>query len=101
MVRWIVVMKIQPAFALMIEENHEKTPVRMVGTGVWTRVLLNASLVRYYGATSLGYKNGGINPQKKINKRYEYTAHTFSRLLSDILIWEKCISISIRFQMTN
>ena len=47
-------MKTNPAFALMIEENHEKTSVRLVGTGIWTRDLPNASLVRYHGATSLG-----------------------------------------------
>ena len=40
----------------MIEENHEKTSVRLAGTGIWTRDLPNASLVRYHGATSLGYK---------------------------------------------
>ena len=34
----------------MIEENHEKTSVRLVGTGIWTRDLPNASLVRYHGA---------------------------------------------------
>ena len=39
---------------LMIEENHEKTSVRLVGTGIWTRDLPNASLMRYHGATSLG-----------------------------------------------
>ena len=38
----------------MTEENHEKTSVRLVGTGIWTRDLPNASLVRYHGATSLG-----------------------------------------------
>ena len=38
----------------MIEENYEKTSVRLVGTGIWTRDLPNASLVRYHGATSLG-----------------------------------------------
>ena len=54
MVKWIVVMKIHPAFALMTEKNHEKTPVRLVGTGIRTRDLPNASLVRYHGATSLG-----------------------------------------------
>ena len=27
----------------------------------------------------------------KENKRYGHTAHTFSRLLSDILIWEKLL----------
>ena len=46
--------KSNPAFALMIEENHEKTRVRLVGTGIWTMNLPNASLVRYHGATSLG-----------------------------------------------
>ena len=40
----------------MIEENHEKTTIRLVGTGIWTRDLPNASLVRYHGATSLGNK---------------------------------------------
>ena len=31
-----------------------KKPVRFVGTGIWTRDLPNASLVRYHGATTLG-----------------------------------------------
>ena len=43
--------------ALMIEENHEKTSVRLVGTGIRTRDLPNARLVRYHGATSLGKFN--------------------------------------------
>ena len=38
----------------MTEENHEKTTVRLVGTGIRTRNLPNASLVRYHGASSLG-----------------------------------------------
>ena len=38
----------------MTEENHEKTPVRLVGTGIRTRDLPDESLVRYHGATSLG-----------------------------------------------
>ena len=38
----------------MTQENHEKTPVRLVGTGIRIRDLPNASLVRYHGATSLG-----------------------------------------------
>ena len=38
----------------MTEENHEKTTVRLVSTGIWTQDLPNASLVRYHGATSLG-----------------------------------------------
>ena len=37
----------------MTEENHEKTPVRLDDTGIRTRDLPNASLVRYHGATSL------------------------------------------------
>ena len=37
----------------MIEENQKK-PVRFVGTGIRTRNLPNASLVRYRGVTSLG-----------------------------------------------
>ena len=41
----------------MTEENHEKSPVRLVGTGIRTWDLPNASLVRYHGATSLGDKN--------------------------------------------
>ena len=35
----------------------------------------------------------------KQNKWYGHTAHTFSHLLSDILIWKRFISISSRFQM--
>ena len=38
----------------MTEGNHEKIPVRLVETGIWTRDLPIASLVRYHGATSLG-----------------------------------------------
>ena len=48
----------------MIEENHEKTSVRLAGTGIWTRDLPNANLVRYQGATSLGaasYNKANIN----------------------------------------
>ena len=44
----------------MTEENHEKTPVRLVGNGIRTRDLPNASLVRYRGATSLGLKYSGV-----------------------------------------
>ena len=38
----------------MIEENHENTSVRLLGTGIWSRDLPNASLVHYHGATSQG-----------------------------------------------
>ena len=54
MVKWIVVMKIQPIICLDDEENHEKTQFRLVGIGIWTRDFPNACLVRYHGATSLG-----------------------------------------------
>ena len=37
-----------------IQSTKKKTPVRLVGTGIWTSDLPNASLVRYYWATSLG-----------------------------------------------
>ena len=50
----------------MTEENHEKTPVRLVGTGIRTRDLPNASLVRYHGATSLGKKKSYPVPALKI-----------------------------------
>ena len=50
MVKWIVVMKIQPSICL----DDEKTPARLVGTGIRTRDLPNSSLVRYHVATSLG-----------------------------------------------
>ena len=35
------------------------------------------------------------------NKRYGHTAYTFSRLMSSVLIWERFISISNVFQMTD
>ena len=44
----------------MIEENHEKTSVRLVDTGIWTRDLPNASLVRYHGATSLAKERNSV-----------------------------------------
>ena len=34
MVKWIVVMKINPVFALMTEGSHEKIPVRLDETGI-------------------------------------------------------------------
>ena len=54
MVKWIVVMKIQPSICLDDWGKPRKTPVRLVGTGIWTRDLPNASLVRYHEAISLG-----------------------------------------------
>ena len=38
-----------------LRETTKKTSVRLVGTGIWTRDLPNASLVRYHAAISLGY----------------------------------------------
>ena len=37
-----------------VRKTTKKTPIRLVGTGIWTRDLPNASLVPYHGATSLG-----------------------------------------------
>ena len=36
-----------------------------------------------------------------LNKRYGHTAHNFSRLMSNVLIWEWFISISSEFQTTD
>ena len=36
-----------------------------------------------------------------LNKRYGHTAHTFSRLMSSVIIWERYLSKSIRFQMID
>ena len=47
-------MKIQPSICLDDWEKPQKNPVRLFGTGIRTRDLPNASLVRYHGATSLG-----------------------------------------------
>ena len=38
---------------LIIEGRHEKIPVWLVGTGIWTRNLPNMNSVCYYCATSL------------------------------------------------
>ena len=37
-----------------LRKTTKKLPVRLVGTGIRTRDLPNASLVRYHEATSLG-----------------------------------------------
>ena len=37
----------------------------------------------------------------KLNKRYGHTAHTFSRLMPNVLIWERFIPISSGFQTTD
>ena len=37
-----------------LRKTTKKTQVRLVGTGIWTRDLPNASLMRYHGASSLG-----------------------------------------------
>ena len=55
MVKWIVVMKIQPSICLDDWGKPQKIPSQ-VGTGIRIRDLPNASLVRYHGATSLGKK---------------------------------------------
>ena len=37
-----------------LRKTTKKTPIRLVGIGIRTRDLPNASLVRYHGAPSLG-----------------------------------------------
>ena len=37
-----------------LRKTTKNPPLRLVGTGIWTRDLPNASLVRYHGAPSLG-----------------------------------------------
>ena len=37
-----------------LRKTTKKKTVTLVRTGIWTRDLPNASLVRYHGATSLG-----------------------------------------------
>ena len=54
MVKWIVVMKIQPSISLDDWGKLQKSPVRLIGTGIRTGDLPNASLVCYHGTTSLG-----------------------------------------------
>ena len=71
MVKWIVVMKIQPSICLDDWENHAKTWVRLVSTGIRTRDLPNASLVRYHRATLLGHFNfifWSVGPQWQISR---------------------------------
>ena len=53
--KWIVVMKIQPSICLDDWGKPRKTPVRLVGTGIWTTDLPNASLVRYRSAPVVLY----------------------------------------------
>ena len=65
MVKWIVVMKIQPSICLDDWGKPRKTPVRLIGIGIRTRDLPNASLVRYHGATSLGDINLVFLQKKK------------------------------------
>ena len=47
-------LKITKSLAIFRLRKPLKTPTRMVGHGISTRDLPNASLVRYHGATSLG-----------------------------------------------
>ena len=52
----VVVMKIQPSICLDDWGKPKKKPVRLVGTGIRTRDLPNASLVRYQGITLFYFK---------------------------------------------
>ena len=60
-----------------LRKNHEKTPARMVGTGIRTRDLPNASLVRYHGATSLGNFTIVSKVLSKIRVPFKYVIGIF------------------------
>ena len=60
MVKWIVVMRIQPSICLDNLGKPRKNSVKLVGTGIWTRDLPNASFVHYHGATSLGILDSSV-----------------------------------------
>ena len=51
----ICLWKITNSLAILRLRKPLKTSSRLAGHGIWTRDLPNASLVRYHGATSLGY----------------------------------------------
>ena len=53
-----------------LRKTTKKSPVRLVCTGIWTRDLPNASLVRYHGATSLRrVLLSGNSPKERIELR--------------------------------
>ena len=77
----------------MTEENHEKTPARLVGTGIRTRDLPNASLVRYHGATSLGEINI-INIFTELNVVCNW-GYVSGACVRRILLYSKYIDFSL------
>ena len=58
------------------------------------------SLNRYAISVNIGNLYG-LPDYTCINKRYGHTAHTFSRLLSDILTWEIFYFYKQLFRMTD
>ena len=48
-----------------------KTSTRLVGHGIWTRDLPNASLLRYHGATSLG-STSFVNRKNEQTKKHRF-----------------------------
>ena len=50
----IYLWKVTNSLAILRLSKPQKTSTRLAGDGIWTRVLPNASLVCYHGATSLG-----------------------------------------------
>ena len=85
----------------MIEENHEKTPVRLVATGIWTRDLPNASLVRYHGAISLGSTilfSISIEEGKQKNKKYSKYIQKSAKINCIPTQWHTCcMYVYLRF----
>ena len=80
-----MVVKIQPRICL----NH------------WGKPRNNPNRVGRHRDLNQGPRALPRKYKNKTNKSYGHIARIFSRLLSDILIWERCISISSRFQMID
>ena len=74
----------------MIEENHEKNQVRLVGTGIWTRDLPNACLeyiVLVINENKINYVRAGkertsITKIKKTVLEYVYESVDQSNILA-------------------
>ena len=72
--------------------------VRDLKMAAQTSVLRGVSLCNFARCIS---KRTDIVKSKNKKRRYGHTAHTFSRFLSDVLIWERFISISSKFHMID
>ena len=69
----ICLWKITNSLAILRLRKPLKTSTRLAGHGIWTRDLPNASLLRYHGATSLGYSDLTITNLYIYKRRYWLT----------------------------